>query len=319
MFYFIFVLKVLGTVLITNTHYAEIYPYSIFASGGLLGNVIFLWVTGYLLVNIKQEKFFKWYTKRLKRIYPIVWIPTVIFLLLGFYSLKFMNIFEYFIFPTNYHFIGSIILLYIPYYLVMKYDILKKNIHRVALILFLLQFIIYLFLYDTTYYHIDVVREPMIWFIFFQALLLGAYFRLNNSYYISNFSRGDLFLMIFMLSLYLASKLFFLRNPNFSNLQLLNQVFLYFSMFYIVRVFIGLEDFFQKKLMRYKTVISYIASITLEIYVVQFVLIDQLNIFDFPFNFLLITTSIIIAASILHLIINVLKNSKKNITKRGVI
>ena len=42
---FVNFLKVFATVLITNSHFGDIWPVSAMASGGLLGNVIFLAVS----------------------------------------------------------------------------------------------------------------------------------------------------------------------------------------------------------------------------------------------------------------------------------
>ena len=37
--------------------------------------------------------------------------------------------------------------------------------------------LVYIFIYDKSFYHIDTVREPMIRFLFFEAMLIGAYFK----------------------------------------------------------------------------------------------------------------------------------------------
>ena len=62
MFEFINYLRVIATTLITNSHYSNIWPIDILASGGLLGNLIFLSASGFLLFNV-QIGFKKWYIK----------------------------------------------------------------------------------------------------------------------------------------------------------------------------------------------------------------------------------------------------------------
>ena len=53
-----------------------------------------------------------------------------------------------------------------------------------------------------------------------------------------------------------------------------------------------------------KSIITFIAGITLEIYIVQYVLIDLFrNIAVFPLNWIIITASIILAAVVLHYIV----------------
>ena len=120
MVFYISMLRALATCLITNSHYGNVYPpfMSIVANGGLLGDVIFFSVSGYCLCNIKSS-FLKWYTKRLYRIYIPVWIITLLYLGIGAYNLSQHSLVEMLIYPTRYHFIRSIILLYIPFFIII--------------------------------------------------------------------------------------------------------------------------------------------------------------------------------------------------------
>lgn len=104
---------------------------------------------------------------------------SVIYILTGDYSLNNHNIIWWLIYPTYYHFIAYIVLLYIPYYFIMKFDLLKKIAYHNEYYFFCYIFI-YIIMYDKTYYHIDVVREPMIRFLFRESMLLGAWFRQNE-------------------------------------------------------------------------------------------------------------------------------------------
>lgn len=49
MYVFIDILKTIGAVLITNSHFDELYPYKIMSTGGALGNAIFFLVAGFCL------------------------------------------------------------------------------------------------------------------------------------------------------------------------------------------------------------------------------------------------------------------------------
>lgn len=121
MIFFIIVLRALAAILITNSHYTGIYPTDLIANGGLLGDVIFFSVSGYCLYNTKNN-FFKWYGKRIYRIYIPVIVITLFYLIIGSYSLDENSIFWWILYPTYYHFVASIIILYIPYYIIMKID-----------------------------------------------------------------------------------------------------------------------------------------------------------------------------------------------------
>ena len=176
MIFYITVLRALASILITNSHYVGVYPTDLIANGGLLGDVIFFAVSGFGLANINKS-FPQWYLKRFIRIYPTVWVITAFYLLIGFYNFENWTFVEYFIYPSYYHFVSSIMILYIVYYIIMNFKLLKSNITKVMIGLLLIQIFLYIFIYDTSYYHIDNVREPMIRFLFLQAMLLGAYFR----------------------------------------------------------------------------------------------------------------------------------------------
>ena len=86
MIFYITLLRALASILITNAHYTGVYPIELIANGGLLGDVLFFAISGFCLYNIK-DKFSKWYSKRIFRIYPAVWIITLIYLMIGFYTL----------------------------------------------------------------------------------------------------------------------------------------------------------------------------------------------------------------------------------------
>ena len=69
MYQFAVLLRALACILITNSHMESVYPNKIFANGGLLGDVLFFALSGFLLYAKEQPVFFKWYYKRLKREY----------------------------------------------------------------------------------------------------------------------------------------------------------------------------------------------------------------------------------------------------------
>ena len=110
---YITVLKVLAACLITNSHYTGVYPLEIIANGGLIGDILFFAVSGYCLSKVKGTCG-KWYGKRLVRCYLPVMIITAVYMLLGYYTLENENAFWWYVYPTYYHFVASIIVLYIP-------------------------------------------------------------------------------------------------------------------------------------------------------------------------------------------------------------
>lgn len=231
---------------------------------------------------------------------------TIIYMVLGAYvATGAKDIVDFFIWPTHWHFVASIIILYVPLFFVSKYiEMNRKNYWRMALGLFVLQMVLYLTVYDTSYYHIDKVREPMIEFLFFQSMLLGLHFRwrCNNEDVLSDtISKKRIGWGILLLAIYFVSKLIFVKYEAISAYQILNQFVLWMLLYVLFQLFMGLET-------KLKSIeggkswlcVKFIADRTLEIYLVQYVILDHLKIGPFPLNWLLLTTTILCSAACLR-------------------
>ena len=303
MIFFIVVLRALAAFLITNSHYTGIYPTDIIANGGLIGDVLFFAVSGYCLFNVKKS-FPRWYGKRLARVYTPVLLITAVYFLLGRYTFdagqKFL---WWFIYPTGYHFVGSIVLLYIPFWFVGKFEWLRNRLGWIMGFVAVVYTATYLFFYDKSYYHIDNVREWMIKFLFFESMLLGAYFKKNQEKFHNKFYWWLPIVTVLVFAVYFASKLFFSKYTAYSYLQIINQILIFGLLFFVFWLFASLDAKLEKLPKWIKKIISFIADMTLEIYVVQSVLIEWIRPhLGFPLNWFVITASIIIAAFALHLV-----------------
>lgn len=302
MVFFITFLRALAACFITNAHYTGIYPIDLIANGGLIGDVLFFAVSGYCLYNVKGN-FPRWYGKRLIRVYVPVLLMTTFFLMLGAYVVSTdRNLAWWLIYPTYYHFVASIIVLYIPFFIVMKVDVLKKNIPIVALAVLVVYVIVYVAFYDKTRYHIDTVREPMIRFLFFESMLLGAWFKKNDAKYRNQFRAWLPIATVFVFVAYFASKLLFSKRAAYCNYQILNQLIIFVLLYLMFRLFASLDRKLDQMPRWLKKIVTFIADITLEIYLVQYVLIDVIRNLKLPFpiNWMAITASIILSAFILH-------------------
>lgn len=304
MIFYISFLRAIATCLITNSHYTGIYPTDIIANGGLLGDILFFAVSGYCLFNVKTG-FIKWYSKRIWRIYLPVIMITLIYMLLGFYTMEENNAFWWLIYPTYYHFIASIVVLYIPYYFICKIPKFRNNIPIVMAAVFLFSMIWYIAFYDRSYYHIDVVREPFVRLLFMESMLLGAYFKQNDMKFRNNGKKSLLWavLSVALFVLYFASKLIFQRVKTISDLQIINQLIIFALLYSVMRLFSLIDCRLEKFPGFVKKTIQFLANITLEIYLVQYVIIDLLrDKLFFPINWILLTASIIVAAYLLHIL-----------------
>ena len=306
MVFFITCLRAIAACLITNSHYTGVYPISEIASGGLIGDILFFAVSGYCLYNVKNN-FFSWYGKRIWRIYLPVTIITAFYFLINAYNYNayLPNAFSWFLYPTYYHFIASIILLYIPFYFVCKIDLLRKNIQWIMSGIFVLALIYFIFFYDKTYYHIDVVEEWFIRVLFFESMLLGALFRDADKTFRNNKKHLPLYIAGAVLSFagYFLTKILCAGKEYLFNFQIINWITIFAFLFFVFKVFSSLDNKLEKLPKWIKKAISFVAEITLEIYLVQNVIISALDTrFAFPLNWFAVTAAILAGAFALHFI-----------------
>lgn len=332
---FIIYLRCLAAMLITNAHYIGIYPTDLIANGGLLGDIIFFCVSGYCLTNL-QTGFFKWYGKRLTRILPSVFFVIAVYWILGQYDfsiyasgteatllyqaltavgITYPKWLSWFLYPTDYHFVASILVLYIPYYFILKSEVLRKHIPVVMSVIAAIGVAIYIFAYDKSFYHIDTVREPFIRFLFLESMLMGAWFKLNDAK-LRNAGKPILYAAgtAILFAAYFASKVLLGRVSGIAQLQIVNWVIICALLYFVVRLFSSMDKHFEKMPKPVSSTVNFVADITLEIYLVQYVLIKfvrQCNIF-FPLNWIVLTAMIVAAAFAVHMLIKFATKALEN-------
>lgn len=300
MFEFINYLKVLATVLITNSHFGDIWPVSAIATGGLLGNVVFFAVSGFLLYNIKTN-FPKWFSKRFFRVYPALAIFTLLAVCIGEYSLTGLHdAVRLFVYPTNYIFLVWLVVCYCVFYPVAVVDKKKKHFLEITMsVIFVLWIVIYAVIYDKSSYTVDNVSEPFILFLYIESMLLGALFNKYKSYF-GKFRISKVFLTGTFFVIYAASKILFSKVAFLLPLQILNQFVILITLFFVFDLFMSMESLFKKIPKKVAGIVRHISNITLQIYVVQFVLIRYCSKIIFPLNLIMVTLAIIAAATVLY-------------------
>ena len=305
MIFFITFLRALAACIITNSHYTGIYPTDLIANGGGIGDVLFFAVSGYCLYNVKYELsasgFLRWYGKRIWRVYPSVIIITAIYMALGAFQLSEHGFVWWYIYPTHYHFVASIILLYIPFFFIMKVPFLQKRLLLVMIGIAVAWLVVYFTIYDRSYFH-NTVREPMTRFLFMESMLLGAWFRKNDHRLRNKFHIVFPLLVIVAFFGYVGGMLLFTKRENLAPLQFINQIVLFVLLYSLFRCFCGIDEKLEKMPKFVKSIITILSEITLEIYVVQSVIIEKVRDLNlvFPLNWLLLTASILLTAYILH-------------------
>lgn len=302
MIFFVTVLRALAAMLITNSHYGEVYPIDIIANGGLLGDVIFFAVSGFCLCNPKLN-FFRWYGKRIVRIYPQALLITALYLCIGICTWETYTPFGWFVYPTKFHFIASIMALYIPFYFLMCMPKLKAHIPAVLAAVLAAQLIVYIAFVDKTTYNVDVVTAPFIRFLYFAAMLIGTYFRLHLDKIRNKNRVRNWILLFFAGGGYFASKLLFSRYAAAAPFQIFNQYILLFVLWMVFRCFAGIDGKLEALPAGIKKFFTVISEITLEIYVVQGGIIPFFaHLLPFPLNWLVLTSVIVCGALLLHFV-----------------
>ena len=118
---------------------------------------------------------------------------------------------------------------------------------------------------------------------------------------------GGVFLFAALI-LYFVSKMLFVKYAQYSEYQLLNQVILFGVLFLFFRVFMTLERRCTKMPQWLHGIAKFLADHTLEIYLVQYVIIAKLNYGPFPVNWLIVSAAIIISATILRYVSQLVLN-----------
>jgi len=284
-------LKFIATVLITNSHFGVLYPidFQILATGGTIGNSLFFFISGYTLYFSNKESFVKWITKRLLRIYMPVWVSGLVFSIL----LNRWNIFD-FIFP-NYWFLRAILVFYFIYFIVIKH--FKDKLNWI-LIIVLVGYLMTFFVNEQHSWVIEITENKtyLHWYYYFGIMLFGTLTAQRNDLRPKNNLKTGLNLLSWT-SIYYVSKLMIFKFNAFEY-QFLIPIALFFICYYAYSLIctINLRSEWVTK------PIQFIAGLTLEIYIVQFVIIRTMANLTFPANTLLSIILILLSAYMLNLI-----------------
>lgn len=297
-FDFIYLLKFLGIIMITNSHFKPIYSGSFkqMAFGGAFGCALFFFCSGFTMIASKDESFWRYLKRRVLRILPTFWI----FLLLSCEWQSSKNWFCW----GHYWFLQAILVFYCLFYFVKKY--FKREMGKIIIGLFVTMVFLYFIMpHDKWMIDYTLHENRFTWLYYFAIMLLGAKGRilipLKDRWTFYKVCRGVLksnilkYLLIpICFFIIYALKFVCTKFPIVNNLQLLFPLLLVSSCYII---YIMLWDINLNKFGKF---VKFVANITLEIYIVQFVCIAICS--SFPIYIRLVSTLIFIfiSAYILH-------------------
>lgn len=149
--------------------------YSMLATGGAIGDVLFFFCSGYTLFLGKLGRFDFWYKRRIRRIYPSVIALTI----MGTFLWNFHRDMYYLITYGGEWFVSCIMIYYVFLYLIRKYAI--KHLNLMFLITVAVTFVWYFGFYEDKNF-ISIYKWTYIkWCFYFFNMLLGAAVGLSES------------------------------------------------------------------------------------------------------------------------------------------
>ena len=291
--YSIDILKFLAVFLIINSHMDALYvKYDMLATGGAIGDVLFLFASGYtLLLSKRNLSFGNWYKRRINRIYPSVFVCTVMGAL---FSLRCsLNLSKF----GGGEFIIAIMIYYMLIYAIKRYAV--KYIPHIIALTGIVSLVVYVewfpYKYLTGEKGIYGITTLFRWIPYFVFMLFGSWMGLK---------RKDLkFHAVFDFLKMIASLLFFygiqfaaMKYAVVAPYQIITLLFLMGIVYYFYK---WCHAKFWEKLYSKKigyTIIMTISGLCLESYLIQYsVFTTKMNVI-FPLNLPIMVIIVLLAS-----------------------
>lgn len=287
------ILKFFAALLITNSHMELLYgKYSVLATGGTIGDVLFFFCSGFTLFLGRMGRFDNWYKRRINRIYPTVFAWAI----LGAFLLKQNYSMDYTIIHGGGWFVTCIMIYYVILYFIQRFMLshLKWGFGVVILICIAWYYTMErpanYNMYGATYFK---------WGHYFLFMLLGAMMGITKRQWHFNL-KTDLVKLIGSILVYYAILFAGKKYVLFSELQIISLIPLLFITYYFYKVCSSdsLKRWYTTKYLG--GIIKFVGGLCLEIYLVQSALFtDKMNNL-FPLNIPIMLLIIIFAAYILR-------------------
>lgn len=163
-------------LLITNSHMHLLYSEPRLATGGGLGNAVFFALSGYGLAASWRESapksYFSWLVQRLTRLYLPMWLLLFTLCVIEQPHLDAKGVWDMLVWPTPYWFIAAISTFYIVFPLILRHG--NKSIVRALCLVALIYSLWYFFALDLSRFSIE--NDYFRWCYYFGVMLAGAWF-----------------------------------------------------------------------------------------------------------------------------------------------
>jgi len=271
------ILKFIAVIFIINSHAELCYPqYKGLATGGAIGNVLFLFCSGFTIFLGRMDRFDNWYKRRINRIYPSVFAFLLYVMVVLSESINANSL----IFRGGW-FVYCIMIYYVFLYLIKCY--MDSRLNWAFVLVCVLVVVWYLFEDKSTVFMYKVHLYNFSKCFYFLFMLFGAI--IGSSKKVFNYKLlPDMLKLVGSVVLYYGFLFLCTKNQNICQVQILSLIPLLSITYYFYKVCNAPQilKLAQKKIASW--VIGIVATLTLEIYLVQFSLFtDKMNAI-FPLN-----------------------------------
>lgn len=293
-------LKVLAAIFITNSHFIPLYKdiSPSLATFGVHGNALFFFVSGFVLMmgfEKKQDLFVNWYKKRIQRLYPSVFLWSIIAAIIWKDPITWKNL----LIANNYWFLQCIAIYYILFYIFgnLNISIIRGKI-CVQKILFMFSIAAsLLYFYFMPKATGSIFHTNLHFVCHFSIMIMGGMTYLYKDKIKIKSLWKDCLWAIFWFVLYFIILYVGKGKQDYKYyVQIVGLLPLHLFIFYAYKTasYHWCTTLFQSS--RWKRILTTIASLTLEIYIVQFhIITDKFNRL-FPLNTVIVFIFICITA-----------------------
>lgn len=287
------ILKFFAVLLITNSHMELLYgEYSVLATGGAIGDVLFFFCSGYTLFLGKERSFCNYYKRRISRIYPSV----VMWALLKamFFDIH-RDMLHVVLFGGGW-FVSCIMIYYVILHFVRKY--FSRHL-MLAWGFFVVVTLLWYLMMDRDASYNMYGATFFKWCHYFLFMLFGAIVGVKRIT-VGRARKPDIIKWLGCILLFYAILLVCRNFSSASDLQILSLVPLLGIVIYFYKLCNSARMFAVYNSKIAGTIIKLVSGLCLEVYFVQDVVFtDKLNSL-FPLNILILFVPILFLAYILR-------------------
>lgn len=297
-------LKFIAALMITNSHFQPLYEdvSPSLATFGVHGNALFFFVSGFLLMmgfeKKKSHGFLNWYKGRMRRLWPAVFIWMVVSAAVWKQTLTIGNLLLF----DGYWFLQAIAVAYIVFYVLTRPMKLfwggKIRQMQCLFVLSLMVSITYFFMmpmacgspFHTSFHYV----------CHFSVMVMGGLcYLLRDKVKCSSIMRDMLWMIVSFIAYFVILKIGkgAMGIRYYSQITALIPLHTFVYYLYKVASYSWCDKAFHSLVLG--RVMSWIAALTLEVYIVQFAFITNQFNSIFPLNVLLVFAIIVLAAYLL--------------------